>query len=146
MAQDYHIYLHGVGGTELQSKTKPFTYKDSPFKPRESQSVEDNQMTETGAASLSKVAPYVAVAIAVAKVSDKILTTGFAHLSEYTGHYEYEMNYNNFKTALNHVFNPVGYLKQIIHRNAQWNKQNIAIAEERQLLGDTLYKNQKIGV
>lgn len=149
MATDYHIYIHGsTGGESNGDSTKPFSSdKNSAFKPKEDESlVEDEQAQETGAAALSKVAPWVAVAIAVIKVADKVLTTGFSHLREYAGHYEYELGYNNFKTTINHVMNPVGYIKQAVHRDFQFRKENQRIEQEAKIIGKTIYSDTKIGV
>ena len=146
MAQDYHIYIHsdknGSG-----NNTKPFSNdKDSAFKTIASQDSILEDDTEVGAAALSKVAPAVAVAVAVAKVTDKILSVGFSHLREYTGHYEYELGYNNFKTAINHIVNPVGYIKQTLHRDFQFRKENQRIEQEAKVIGKTIYSDVKIGV
>ena len=144
---DYHIYLHGVeenGG----NKTTPFSSdKESAFKPKQNELLlEDENISETGASALSKIVPITAIAVMTAKTTDHILSIGFSHLTEYTGHYEYEMGYNNFKTMINHALNPVGYLKQILHRNFQFKKENIRVAEEAKIIGRTIYDEVKIGV
>ena len=143
MAQDYHIYLHGIQGQE-GNQTKPFsTKKESAFG---SKGNDEEEIAETGSSALSKTAPWVAIAIAAAKTTEKVLTIGFSHLREYAGHYEYEMGYNNFKTAFNHVMNPVGYVRQILHRNFQFNKENQRIEQEARLIGSSVYNKTKIGV
>ena len=147
MATDYHIYLHGNLTSSNRNKTVPFKQgSESPFLTQVQNFFNQDEYAETGASSLMPITTALAVSVAAYKGIEKILTTGFAHLTEYTGHYEYEIQLNNFKTAINHITHPIGYAKQIIHRNAQWNKQNLQVAEERILIGDTLYKNQKIGV
>ena len=150
MAQDYHIYIHSDSPSSNGggSQTKPFSSeKQTAFKPKSSMSFEDeNDIIDEGASALSKVSGALALATAIYKTADKVLSTGFAHLREYTGHYEYEMNFNNFKTALNHVFNPVGYIKQTIYRDFQFRKENQRIEQEAQIIGKTIYTDTKIGV
>ena len=144
---DYHIYIHS-DSRNGDNHTKPFSSdKESAFKPTNisTEGLEESA-TETGAASLSKTSAGIAVAVAAIKVLDSVLTTGFSHLTEYTGHYEYEMGYNNWKTFVRHVTHPVDYLKQAFHRNAQYNKENIRIQEEAKLIGKTIYSDWKIGV
>ena len=142
MAQDYHIYLHDRFNSE--NHTKPFERKEEgAFK---SSTTKMESESETGASALKKVGATVALATAIYKTTEKVLTIGFAHLTEYTGHYEYEMGFNNFKTTINHIFNPIGLLKQTIHRDMQFRKENQRIAEEAKLIGKTIYSDWKIGV
>lgn len=144
---DYHIYLHGVNENS-GNKTTPFSSdRDSAFKPSQNESIlEDENVSETGASALSKIAPWVAVAVMAAKATDHVLSVGFSHLTEYTGHYEYEIGYNNFKTTINHVMNPIGYVKQVLHRNFQFKKENQRIEQEARIIGKTIYSDTKIGV
>ena len=90
--------------------------------------------------------PWVAVIIAIAKTADKVVSTGFAHQAEYTGHYENSTAYNNFKTIMGNVMNPVGFAKNLVHRNFQINKQNKEIAEQNKLLGGSVIKDFNVGV
>ena len=144
---DYHIYLHGVGENG-GSKTTPFSSdKESAFRPKQNESLlEDENVSETGASALSKIVPIVAVAVMAAKATDHILSVGFSHLTEYTGHYEYEMGYNNFKTTINHVMNPIGYVKQVLHRDFQFKKENLRIEQEAKVIGKTVYDDVILGV
>ena len=56
------------------------------------------------------------------------------------------MAFNNFTTTIGHVLNPIGYVFQIIHREAQFNKANIQIEQQSLLLGNTYFSNKKVGV
>lgn len=152
MANDYHIYIHGDSSRSQNENVKPFSQrKDSAFATSQNDNTDstdeiENAAINTGASSLAKVASWTAVLVAAAKVTDKVLTVGFAHLREYTGHYEYEMGLNNFHTAINHAFHPINYAKQILHRNSQYRLENQRIAEDSKLIGETIYNSQKIGV
>lgn len=149
MATDYHIYIHGsTGGESNGDSTKPFSVKkDNGFISNQDNIASSNEkVTETGSAALNQMPSWVAIAVAAIKVTDKVLTTGFAHLREYAGHYEYELGYNNFKTTINHVMNPVGYIKQAVHRDFQFRKENQRIEQEARIIGKTIYSDTKIGV
>lgn len=158
MGADYHIYLHGVeGGQSLGDKTKPFSASQtsgaksgSAFQTgvnyvQKGINVAQNPGS-TGVAALAKVAPWVAAVIAIAKITDKVLTTGFAHQEEYTGHYKNNVMYNNFKTTVNYFFHPVNTFLQISHQQAQYNKQNKEIAQQNRLIGDSILKDFNVGV
>lgn len=149
MATDYHIYIHGsTGGESNGDSTKPFSSeKTSAFKPKQNSiEAEDSDIIDEGAAALGKISGVVALATAIYKTTDKVLSTGFSHLREYTGHYEYEMQYNNFKTMIRHTVHPIGLLKETLHRDFQFRKENRRIAEESKIIGRTIYDDVKIGV
>lgn len=152
---DYHIYLHSdqVSG---QNKTTPYQNKesqnggDSSFGAKQGLNIAKNVAqgngVNMGVAALSKVAPWVAAFIVAGKITDRVLTTGFAHQEEYTGNYINNVNYNNFKAQFNAVFHPVQTALSIFHQQAQFNKQNKAIAQQNTLIGNSILKDFNIGV
>ena len=154
MAQDYHIYIHSeTSGNGGGNKTTPFSAKqDTPFSTKalntvsQAKNMVNGGLVSTGVATLKKVLPVSAVAIASIKVTDKILSIGFAHQEEYTGSYKNNVNYNNTKTIINNALHPIQYYLQRIHREAQFNKQNREIAQQNRLIGNSILKDFNIGV
>ena len=118
--------------TPYQSSSKE-SNGDSSFSAKQGLSIAKNVAQGNGAnmgvAALSKVAPWVAAVIVAAKITDKVLSTGFAHQEEYTGNYINNVNYNNFKAQVNMIFHPVQTFLSIAHQQAQYNKQNKAIMD-----------------
>lgn len=147
MGEDHHIYIHSEEKSTLASNTQP--KEDTlggAFKP--TQKAEDKELQELlngGASSLTKINAGVGVAIGAAVTIDKVLTTGFGHLADFTGQYQYAMGINNFNTTIKHIVNPIGYVKQVIHREAEWNKINQSRELQSQLLGATIY-DKKVGI
>lgn len=153
MAQDYHIYLHGIGG-ESGNKTTPFSAKtnESPFATKVNstikkvQNIASGSLVNTGVSALTKAVPIVATALILGKVADKVITTGFAHQQEYTGVYKNNVNWNNFKNSIHNIFHPIQYGLSVLHQNAQINKQNREIEQQNRLIGNSILKDFNIGV
>ena len=99
-----------------------------------------------GIGMLVRASPYIAAAVVAAKVTDKVVTTGFDHLEEYVGDYRFDMAWNNFKTSLTNSINPVGLMFKQAHRHFQFQKRNKEIQMQRTLIGNTLINDGKIGV
>ena len=156
MAGDYHIYLHGVeSGNSDSQKTAPFSSKsesDGEFSTTAKQGfsvakgIASGNGVNMGVAALTKVAPWVAVAAAAISITDKVLTIGFSHVTEYTGNYDLEVGYNNFKTSFYNSLHPVKFWLSIKHQDAQFRKQNKQITEQNKLIGNSILKDFNIGV
>lgn len=154
MAQDYHIYLHGAERASGGNQTKPFSTRkeeDRSFSSfstlaSTSSTMAKGQMASTGASAITKAVPWVAAIVAAVKVVDHVLSTGFEHQEEYTGNFRNNVNYNNFKTILHNVVNPINFVLRSAHQNAQYRKQNIEIEQQRNLIGDSILKDFNIGV
>lgn len=157
MAQDYNIYIHsneGIG-SDISKTTVPFTNQksvdDNAFNTvnagiKKAEEIATNGfggIVNTGVAMLGKTIPFVATAVMLGVVADKVMTTGFQHLECYTGNYAYSMGYNNFKAAIGRTLNPIGTFFKAQHIQAQAHKQNAAIREGNRLFGLT---QTKIGV
>lgn len=156
---DYHIYLHS-NESENGSKTTPFSARSSSesngnFAPSKVASGISSAKAyasgsqgagSTGVAALAKAVPWLAVIYAVAKVIDYVVDTGFTHAEDYTGMYKYSVGYNNFKTHLSHVLNPIGFGFSVIHKNKQIEKQNKEITQQNKLIGNSILKDFNIGV
>lgn len=159
---DYNIFIHTNNEGGMSNKTKPWanqengggenganaftvgtnvingasSFASSGFTP----------YAETGVSQLSKVAPAIALGVTVAKLADKVMTTGFNHLETYTGHYEYSLELNNFKTALHNVMNPIGTFMKVLHRQYQFKLQNQRLDQERTLVGNSILSTSVKGV
>lgn len=136
---DYHIWIHGNG---IDGENG-----GSPFKPQTLQKQSDlsNFQTLINESFVEKASPYVAIGLAVAKTTDKILTTGFDHLSNFTGNYQYSMAFNNVKSFIGATLNPVGVAYNTIKRTFEINKYEKRVNEQRQLVGSYRF-NRKVGV
>lgn len=154
---DYNIYIRDLtGGSGSASPTSPAKSEEEPSGAeiflkgasavKSFASSGASNFINSGVASVSKVIPAIAIAVAALKTTDKILTTGFSHLEDYTGNYQYAMAYNNIKTGLGNFINPVGYLLNEAHRQAQFDKQNKRIQQERTLIGNSQLTTYKVGV
>lgn len=157
---DYKIYIHSYaegGGTTAPTKpwdNQPSNGETSPFEVAENAIQKTQQFAtsgfssaaNTGVATLSRAFPAVALAVVAAKVAESILTTGFQHVETYTGHYEYSMGFNNFKTAVSNAFNPMGVWFKNMHREYQFNLQNKRIEQERTLVGNSILSISVKGV
>ena len=155
MATDYHIYLHSDTTNSGGNKTTPFSTKTEngggfATKAKKAyqtvKSVANGSVINTGVAALTKALPVVAGVIIAGKITDKILTTGFAHQQEYTGIYKNNVMWNNFKTNIHNILHPIQYALSVAHQNAQFNKQNKEIEQQNRLIGNSILKDFNIGV
>ena len=166
MAQDYNIYLHATEENVVENKTKPSVNRTSTY--TDGTLEQDNSILERftkvksdissfassgfesiaqqGIATLSKVFPIVAIAYAIFKLADSVTDTILTRIDDYTGYYEYSMNYNNFKAGIKNVIMPVSFAKRQIDLNRELTKQNIQIEQNRTLVGSATLRNIKIGI
>ena len=163
MAQDYNIWIHG------NMVSNPGVKNTTPFESR--QGAEDGEseslapfvanaiktgeniatqgfksVASKGVAALTKAIPWVAVAVVAGTIIDKVVGTGFNHLEDYTGDYRYSMTYDNAKTWIGNVLNPVGAALKVAHFDKQAEKERRRIAEENKLIGNSIIGKVKIGV
>lgn len=157
---DYNIYIHALGsstggdasatkplgtGTDEQTVASPFDNFTTGVKQAQGfASSGFGSAFNTGVAMLGKSVPIVALAILLANIADKTVSTGFGHLESYTGNFAYSMNYNAFKTYIGALMNPVGFALKEAHRQAEFRKQNLRIEQERTLIGRSFLT--KVGV
>ena len=156
MAQDYHIYIHGENGNGGGNNTQTFSARKEQgmsFPTGEVKQAFSTVKTmasggalNTGVAALAKAVPWVAIAVAIVKGVDKVISTGFAHQEEYTGNYKNSMHYNNFKTIAGNVLNPIGYFRTTIQKEFQMKKQNKEIEQQNRLVGDAILKDFNMGI
>lgn len=116
---DYNIYIHSVGsGDGDGNATKPKTDKDSKTKPKTAQKIAkgigllsnpDSLISEgigIAAKEVSKAVPAVAVAYAVLKVSDRMITITQQFQVASTGDYSSQIAYSNFKQGIKNALTP----------------------------------------
>lgn len=142
---DYHIYLHSNEGNSLQSNLQPkdrsmggaFSVKSAYNAVNKFVSSGFSSVINTGVAALSKAIPIVAGVMIAGKIADNILETGFHHLESYTGNYQYSMEYNNFKTVVGMIINPMKAVRAQLHIVNEQKKFNDKQKEYRTLMGET---------
>lgn len=148
---DYHIYLHSDNQTDT-SNVVPFSDRKAaiddftPTQNGDGSFEEAKSINMPGAAMLKKLTPWVSFGIASAVAVDKILTTGFNHLQEYTGRYEYALDINNVNTFVHNATHPISTFKSMIRKNFVYDKLNKEVEQNRALLGETIFSNKKVGV
>ena len=162
MAQDYHIYITSKQAESPSQKTVPWENFSSdaeesnesiaPFITKgiqKSQEVAQSgfgSAVSQGVSMLAKAHPVIAIIVALVKVTDKVLTTGFTHAETYTGDYTHSLNYENIKTTIGNIINPIGYVKRMLQRNFEFDKNNKKIESERVLVGSSTLRNINRGV
>lgn len=147
---DYNIYIHGSGdsssGSQAKVKTTPIDNREdnesvAPFIQKGMQNAYGIMQGNTGGyvgegiAALSKVSPWIALAVTAIKITDNILTTGSQHWETYTGDYRFSMEYNNFKTLVGNFINPIKTVMTGFSRQKAYELQNRVIEQERTLVG-----------
>jgi len=141
---DYHIYLHSNTSSSIKSHTEPkeetmggafSTIQTGIAKVQQFSNSGFQSYISTGVAALSKAIPPIALAIAVAKITDKVVSTGFGHLESYTGHYEYSLAYNNFKSGVGALINPIGTAKRLANIYLEQDKFNRRQEQVKSLVG-----------
>lgn len=153
MAENYNIYLHSDGGVNggASSNTKPFSNREesanpnSVFKTAEHAFKQTQEISNEGAgalvnmgvSALAKASPWVALAVATAKITISTIDKVSDLQAEYTGDYSFNIWWSNFKTEINNAINPFAVIKYTFNRNMQYEKKNIEVAEKRRLFGNT---------
>lgn len=154
---DYHIYLHSESNSSGSgNKTQPFSQTQSSGNGNNfptakeaygvAKTVAGGGIMNTGASALTKIAPWTAAIVILAKVTDKVLATGFAHQEEYIGDYKNNVWYNNLKTEIQNGMHPITFYFKQRHFQAQMDKHNKEIREQNKLIGNSILKDFNMGV
>ena len=162
MAQDYHIYLTSKTAESPSQKTIPWDNQSeeqqansesiAPFSTQGIQKAQETAqgglgpIVSQGISKLAKAHPVVAIIVALIKITDKVLTTGFTHAETYTGDYTHAVNYANIKTGIGNFLNPIGFASRVAKRNFEFEKNNKKIESERLLVGSSTLRNINRGV
>ena len=145
MSEDRHIYIHSDTSNSLASNTQPkeesmggvFSAKSAFTNVNQFMNSGFSSAINTGVAALTKALPVVAIGVVAVRETDKILSTGFEHLENYAGNYQYSMGYNNFKTVVGSIINPIGFFKKTLHLHFETKKFNDKQRENRTLMGES---------
>lgn len=150
---DYNIYLHNVESTEKNDPTKPWTSSseaNTNFQDKLAKGItkgigiaENPDGIVSGAVSkgmgaLAKVFPWIAVAYAVLKLTDKVISTANTFITTETGDYRFATQYNNFKAGLGACFRPVSTTINYLQFEQRIRIENKRLSMERELFGDSL--------
>lgn len=101
----------------------------------------------TAMGKLAGAIPWVAVALAVAKTADNLVSTTVDMLSASTGDSSGELAYANFKLGFGHALRPVSYGVALWKQQIEIDRQNKGIAQQRLLMGNgTTNGIGKVGV
>lgn len=159
---DYHIYLHGVGGSNSNSpsmKTTPFANRQekasdggdissASFVQQGMQRVYSvttqggSQFVSQGASLLKKASPWIALAIATFQISSQVVKERMQYQETFTGDYSFSMGLNNFVTGFQNLLNPYGHWRYQENRNLQFFNQNRRLEQQKSLVGN-LYSSYR---
>ena len=137
---DYHIYLHNLNEGGQSNPTVP-TPPDKPSMTVPNYSEEagkafDPRMALSTAAKAAKGFLPIAVTIAVAKVTDKVLTVALPLMAKESGDYSGTIAYSNFKAQVNNLTHPVSTALNWIKAEQEIRLSNERSSRQRELLGD----------
>lgn len=152
---DYNIYIHSAISSSSGEATKPWTSKSSSLFPWNSEDSLSSNIAKTmskasgvmmnpdgiisqGVSMLAKAIPWVAIAIIVAKVADKIITTCTSYNALETGDYRDSVNYSNFKANLSWLFKPASTAWNEVQAQNKYRIENYKLSQQRALLGDSV--------
>lgn len=159
---DYNIYVHAIGtGTASQyNPTTSWSAREGgeSLSPTSSQTSggasgsaafgtiiraagyasNPDSIISRAFSSLAKAFPIVAAAFAVVQLADGIITTATEFAEIETGDYRFGVKYQNFKTGVHIIFNPVSSTIQSFKTQAQWQRENYKLRAQRELLGDSV--------
>lgn len=161
---DYNIYIRGTGGTSTQSqaqeKTTPFDIREesggsndsiAPFIQKGVNTLGNveglgSQVSGAAISTLAKASPWVALGIATVSVANKVLTAGMESYSAYTGDYRHDVGFNNLKTQMGYVMNPVSLWRNNYKREIETRNRSMVIEEQTKIVGSAYENIAKKGV
>lgn len=155
---DYHIYLHNSAG-ETPNPTKPKETQEGGKNKKTSPTVNfinqatnlivnpdsliSSAKTKIGGTlkSAAKIAVPLAIAGALIKIGDKVITEYLSFSETASGNYTGSFAYGNFKQSVHNFFHP--FSTWLGHEKAklQIKVGNLRNEQERLLLGGTIYNS-----
>lgn len=166
---DYNIYIRSIGGGEGQSNpTIPWSQREGgSFNQTTSQTSSNNgginpmgAITKVGSfiqnpdsvvgaaiSGLAKIAPYVAAAYLVCRVSDTIMNNVVEFNEINTGDYRVGNIIRNYAASMHNVTHPISSLHENFKIQDRWTRENKKARAERDLLGDSVvnsYSNRGV--
>lgn len=137
---DYNIYIHDK--TSGQSKpTQARVSGGTNTTPKESASQSQSSDGKLSAASqlfkVGKAGKTAAIIYAVYKITDKVVSTIEPFVTRETGDYRFNVAYNNYKSALGVVLNPVGSVTSYLSYQQEMRLFNQKQEQSRMLIGES---------
>ena len=137
---DYNIYIHDK--TSGQSKpTQARVGGGTKTTPKESASQSQSSDGKLSAASqlfkVGKAGKTAAIIYAVYKITDKVVSTIEPFVTRETGDYRFNVAYNNYKSALGVVLNPVGSVTSYLSYQQEMRLFNQKQEQSRMLIGES---------
>ena len=137
---DYNIYIHDK--TSGQSKpTQARVGGGTNTTPKESASQSQSSDGKLSAASqlfkVGKAGKTAAIIYAVYKISDKVVSTIEPFVTRETGDYRFSVTYNNYKSALGVVLNPIGSVTSYLSYQQEMRLFNQKQEQSRMLIGES---------
>lgn len=137
---DYNIYIHDK--TSGQSKpTQARVGGGTNTTPKESASQSQSSDGKLSAASqlfkVGKAGKAAVIMYAAYKITDKVVSTIEPFVTRETGDYRFNVAYNNYKSALGVVLNPVGSVTSYLSYQQEIRLFNQRQEQARMLLGES---------
>ena len=136
---DYNIYIHDK--TSGQSKpTQARVGGGTNTTPKESASQLQSSDGKLSAASqlfkVGKAGKVAVIMYAAYKIADKVVSTIEPFVTRETGDYRFSVTYNNYKSALGVVLNPIGSVTSYLSYQQEIRLFNQRQEQARMLLGE----------
>lgn len=147
---DYNIYIHSatnLGGQDNPTKawsqqnlqqTEAWNNDYSGYQQTYNSNTElPDYLKNRGIDALKKAIPAVAIAIAVYKIANKIVSTIEPFITRESGDYRFQTGYSNFKVGMGMIFNPSGTALNALTYFQENRIFNRGQEQQRLLLGDS---------
>jgi len=145
---DYNIYIHSDQSNGSSSKTSAW---NSDMKPSDETSSWEGKaqqvigyaqnpdsLVSKGISTIARAIPAVAVAFAVVKLVDKVITTSNSFISTESGDYRSTTIYSNFKGLLKTTLTPFSTTINYLQGEQALRIENRSREQYRELLGDSI--------
>lgn len=154
---DYNIYIHApFGGSGEFSQTKPWKSEEgggsgltTPFTGESNQAVKSafgalskfsnpDSLIGMGVSAISKAVPWIACAMIVLSITDKVITTSLDFATVESGDYSVQIGLANFKQNVSNLIRPFSSSLNYFKNEQQIRIQNQRRTMQRELLGDSI--------
>lgn len=143
---DYNIYIRSAVGGTASDPTSPWKGGEGATQSESSQAEayqatqqaisaasNPDSLVSKGVGAVAKAAPWVAIAMAVVKAADQVMTTAMEFSVAETGDYAAKTDYENAKVAMRSVLAPFSATLGVIR-----GEQGIRIASQKAEMGRSL--------
>lgn len=154
---DYNIYIHSItsGGNSSGNQTVPWGSRQdegggSPTTPNGSKETgsflskvlgfaqNPDSLASAGTSAFTKGIPYVAIAMAVVKISEAVVNEYEYWISNEAGEYRGAAIWEDFKTGVNSVLHPFSSTYNHYKAVRQLSRTNQKMQMQRDLFGDSV--------